>query len=132
MKHQWLIYLGLFVLIIVLTFAPTEVTGIIIFLEFFIGAIQIIGSIVRYCYQLIKQRQHDKSILTYWITVVVYFSFLFYIYYSYINHIPTFLCDMKRQAMFFAYLLALPIAVWYLFNISFLKIKKNGNDETHL
>ncbi len=132
MRHQWLVYLVVFALILVLSFASIEVTGIVIFLELFIGATQIIGSIARYIYKLSKHRLHDKTILTYWITVVMYFSFMAYIYYSYLNHIPSFLFELKRQVTFFVCLLALPIAVWYTFNVSFLKTKKDGNDETHL
>jgi hypothetical protein len=132
MKYQWLVYLLVFVLIIGFSFAPTEVTGIIIFMQFFIGATQMFGSIVRYVYKLSKLGLHDKTIFTYWMMVLIYFSLVLYIYYSYINHIPSFLFELKRQVTFFVFLSALLIAVWYTFNITFLKTKKDGNNETHL
>jgi uncharacterized membrane protein HdeD (DUF308 family) len=132
MKNQWLIYLVVFVLIIVLPFAPVEVTAIVIFLELIIGIVQIMGSLARYIYQLSKNRMHNKKILVYWLTVAVYGIFVIFMYLSYINHIPSFLFDMKRQVTFFVFLLAIPIAVWYVLNISFLKTKENGNNETHL
>jgi hypothetical protein len=132
MKNQWLIYLVVFILIVALPFAPVEVTAIVIFLELIIGIIQIIGSLARYIYQLSKDQIHNKRILVYWLTVLVYGLFVIYMFLSYINHIPSFLFDVKRQVTFFVFLLAIPIAVWYVLNISFLKIKNDGNNEAHL
>jgi uncharacterized membrane protein HdeD (DUF308 family) len=132
MKNQWLIYLGVFVLIIALPFAPVELTASVIFLELIIGIIQIIGSLTRYIYQLSKYRMHNKKILVYWLTVTVYFLFVIYSYLFYINHIPSFLFDMKRQVTFFVCLLAVPIAVWYVFNVSFLKNKKDEGCKINL
>jgi hypothetical protein len=132
MKKQWMVYLAVFALVLILPFAPVELTGIIIFLQFFIGLTQVIGSISRYIYKLIKYKLHDKTILTYWIIIVVYSLFLVFIYYFYLNRIPSFLYDMKRNITFFVYLMAIPIAVWYLFNISFLKIKDNESSKVSL
>jgi uncharacterized membrane protein HdeD (DUF308 family) len=132
MKNQWLIYLVVFVLIMVLPFAPVEVTATVIFLELIIGIVQIIGSLARYIYQLSKDQIHNKKILVYWLTAAVYGLFVIYMFLSYINHIPSFLFEVKRQVTFFVFLLAIPIAVWYVLNISFLRIKKDGNKEAHL
>ncbi len=132
MKYTFLIYI--FVAIVAATIArfQAHIYSWFIVLEFFVGITQIVGSIIRYIIYLKYKSQNGKSIVQYWLIVAVYTALALLASNYYEAHITDPMFDPSTSYNIVILALAWPIAFWYIFNISFLKIKEDEHSKVNL
>jgi Ca2+/H+ antiporter len=103
----------------------SQLFSVTIFLEFFVGLAQIIGSVIRYISAFNNSRTHTTSILWYWLIVMIYFTLLTLSYNLFDRDPEINIMNIGFNLKSIRFNLAWFIAVWYLFHISFLKPRSN-------
>jgi hypothetical protein len=128
MRFTILIYVLVGVLAVSLARFDADCYTWFLLLEFFVGLTQIIGSIARYIVFFKNKSQNTKILFKYWSIVAIYFvlALLASSYYEAHRTDPIFNSPVRYNIMIL--FIAWPIAFWYLFNISFLKTRKHGNN----
>ncbi len=125
MKYTFIIYIVVAILATALAALKADVYSWFLILEFFVGTTQIIGSVIRYIIYLKYKSQDGKRISQYWLIVAIYTVLALLASNYYEAHITNPMFDMSVSYNIVILSLAWPIAFWYMFNISFLKLKKS-------
>lgn len=123
---QFNTYLLFPIVVIIATFIEVNIYLPIGFLEYWIGIIQLVWSLILTIYIIYKKAVFPNELKFYWKLVVIYFLVIIvfigiWILFKSEN-------DPVIFKILFCYsLLAIPIAIYHFKHIMFLKIKRNEN-----
>jgi hypothetical protein len=124
MRYPVLIYIVVAIIAASLARFKADVYSWFLVLEFFVGFTQIVASIVRSIVSLSVEKRFDRIILQYWFIVAIYAILALFASNYYEAHITDPMFDLTISYNIVILSLAWPIAFWYIFNISFLKLKQ--------
>jgi hypothetical protein len=125
MKYTILVYVLVGVVATWIARFNANVYSWFLVLEFCVGLTQIIGSIIKFISYTVKDKSQDRKILyKYWLIVGIYIILALLASHYYEAHITHPMFDATISYNIVILSLAWPIAFWYVFNISFLKLKK--------